>query len=59
MCGQAEIARTTQTELQQRTSEMETKTVELERMQELLQDELKDRTAELRDEVCCMMPSVT
>lgn len=53
-CVQAERATTLQIELQQRTLEMEAKAVELDRMQEWLQNELKDRTAELREEVCCL-----
>ena len=43
-----------QTALQQRASEMEARAVELERMQSALQNELKDRTEELREEVCCL-----
>lgn len=51
---QAEVAGTAQTELQQRTLLMEARAVELERLQDGLQNELKDRTAELREEVRCL-----
>ena len=51
---QAESATAAQIELQQRALEMEAKAVELDRMLEGLQNELDGRTAELREEVCCL-----
>ena len=51
---QAEVAMNIQAELERRISVMEGRAVELEVIQEGLQCELKERTAELREEVRCL-----
>lgn len=51
---QAEVAMNIQVGLEQRISGMEARAVELEVIQEGLQCEIKERTAELREEVRCL-----
>ena len=51
---QAEVATDTQGGLEQRIAGMEARAVELEVIQEGLMCELKERTAELREEVRCL-----